>query len=226
MKDGNLREAEVYMHHRSGHRVPVFVRSAPLRDRDGGIVGSLEIFSDRSDHSRLISELEVLRKENLTDPLTGLGNRRYLELISESWFSTFRESGKSFGLLVSDIDRFKDVNDKYGHLNGDRALAMTAKTIQGAIRPMDAAVRFGGDEFIVLCSSCAVEELTKVAERIRTLMEHAWIDLGADGRLSVTLSIGGSIVSGADDLPRLIAKADERMYQCKEAGRDRCRVDV
>ena len=224
MQDGNTREAEVFLHHRNGHRVPVFVRAAPLHDKEGLIVGSVEIFSEQSEHSNLLSELELLRRENLTDHLTSLGNRRFLDVISAPRFASLTDPVRSFGLLVADIDRFKGVNDKYGHLNGDRALVMTARTILGAIRPQDAVVRFGGDEFIILCSNCGVELLAKVAERIRILVEHAWIELEPDKLLKVTLSIGGSLVSETDDLGSLIARADARMYDCKKAGGDCCLV--
>jgi len=226
MRDGATREAEVYLHHVNGHRLPVFVRSAPLHDEGGKIAGSLEIFSDKSDRSTLLAELEILRKENLTDPFTGLGNRRYLELVSETRFASLGESEIGFGLLIADIDHFKAVNDGYGHLNGDKVLAMIANTILGAIRPADSAIRFGGDEFIVLCPNCGIKELSKVAERIRTLVKHAWLDIGPEGRLSVTLSIGGSVVSRSDDLASLIAKADARLFECKEAGRDNCLVSL
>ncbi|MCX7027644.1 MAG: sensor domain-containing diguanylate cyclase [Spirochaetes bacterium] len=221
MEDGNSREAQVYLHHRDGHRLPVFVRSAPLRDNDGSIVGSLEIFSDRSDGNALLAELESLKREILTDPLTGLGNRRYLDIMSETRFAALKEEGLHFGLMLADIDHFKRVNDDYGHLNGDRILTMTAKTIAGAVGSLDAVVRFGGEEFVVLCPNCGGADLAKIAERICTLLRHAWIDIGPEEKLSVTVSIGGAISEREDDLKSLVARADKRMYECKKTGRDR-----
>jgi len=225
IEDGASREIEAYLHHKDGHRVPVFIRSAPLKNDDGVIVGAIELFSEKTDRSALLEELEQLRHENLVDALTRLGNRRYLEIISEARLASFRDRDVGFALLMLDIDHFKNVNDSYGHQAGDKVLQMTAKSVLGAIRPLDTAIRFGGEEIVVLCPNCGSEEARTIAERIRILISHAWID-GEDGaRISVTVSVGGSISRKGDDLAAMLKRADARMYQCKKDGRNRCLVE-
>ena len=219
IEDGASRKIEAYLHHRNGQRVPVFIRSAPLRNNDGVIVGAIELFS------ALLEELEQLRHENLVDALTRLGNRRYLEIIGEARLARFRDNDVCFALLMLDIDHFKNVNDRYGHQTGDKVLQMTARSVLGAIRPLDAAIRYGGEEIVVLCPNCSRDDAKAIAERIRILISHAWIDEGDGAHISVTVSIGGSIAKKGDDIAAMIRRADARMYRCKKSGRNRSLVD-
>ena len=107
-------EAEVFLHHKDGHRVPILVHASPIFDTDGKSIGAVQVFSDRSERSYLLTELENLKMEVLTDPLTGLGNRRFAEVSAEAAIGEL-EDGVEFGLLILDIDHFKRVNDDYGH---------------------------------------------------------------------------------------------------------------
>ncbi|MHB0897782.1 MAG: sensor domain-containing diguanylate cyclase [Spirochaetales bacterium] len=223
ISDGKVRETDVYMHHSSGHRVPITVWAAPLTDETGTIIGAIEIFSDRRDRSALLSELERLRHEVLSDPLTGLGNRRYLDIMVESRLGAMREGAEPFGLFMADIDHFKLVNDEYGHDVGDKVLAMVAATLSSAVRPLDAAARWGGEEFILICPKVA-DALQSIAERVRMMVEQSWVEL-EDGRtLSVTISVGAAKVAKGDSLETLVKRADARMYEAKNRGRNRCVV--
>jgi len=223
ISDGKVREADVYMHHSSGHRVPITVWAAPLSDEKGEIIGAIEVFSDRRDRSILLSELERLRHEVLTDPLTGFGNRRFLEIMVESRFNALREGAASFGLFMVDIDHFKLVNDEYGHTVGDRVLKMTAASLGSAVRPLDAAVRWGGEEFILICPNVG-EAMASIAERLRIIVENSWMELD-DGRIfSVTISVGSAKAVEGDTLESLVSRADKRLYEAKNSGRNRCVV--
>ncbi|MFZ2636881.1 MAG: diguanylate cyclase [Rectinemataceae bacterium] len=219
-----IREMDVYLHHRDGHRLPVTVRAAPLKDADGTVLGAVEIFSDRSDRSAMLAELERLRNERLVDPLTGLGNRRYLEIAVEARFRARAAHGIEFGILLLDIDHFKKVNDSYGHPTGDKVLCMVAATLMDASRPLDAAIRWGGEEFILLYPNMTIASLADIAERVRMLVEHSWIDLDDGTRLSVTVSVGGTLSSAGDTLESLTGRADSRLYECKEGGRNRVSI--
>lgn len=149
--DGRVRRTEVYMHHRNGQRLPVTVWAAPLTDASGQTIGAIEMFTDQGDRGSLLRELEKLRHEALADPLTGLGNRRYLQIVMETRLESVEKGGEAFGLFMADIDHFKKVNDVHGHNIGDRVLTMVATTLGSAVRPLDAAVRWGGEEFILVC---------------------------------------------------------------------------
>lgn len=225
MKDGHSRIVEAYLHHKDGYRVPAYIRSVPLRDETGQITGAIEVFSNRNDRTALLTEIEQLKHESLTDALTGLGNRRYLEIMAEARFTALNNQKIPFGLIMIDIDHFKAVNDCHGHLVGDRVLQMSAKTIAGVLRPLDIAVRFGGEEFIVICPNVMIEELKEIAERIRNLVSLSWLDLENGFHLGITVSAGGTISTQHDDLASLIHRADKNMYTCKDAGRNRTLVE-
>ena len=224
MEDCRPRDGEVFLHHKKGHRVPIIVHAIPMLGEDGVTQGAVEIFSDRSERSSLLAELESLKKEVLTDALTGLGNRRFAALSAESAFRELEAEGTEFGIIILDIDHFKLVNDEYGHAIGDRVLRMIGWTLANAVRRNDAAARWGGEEFVVICPRLRLSVLAEVAERTRALIERSWISL-EDGRKVVsTVSVGGAMVRQGDTLETLVARADERMYVCKVAGRNRAGV--
>ena len=135
MRDGNPREARVFLHHKQGRRVPVLVKVQPLRGNDGRIVGAVEIFSDDTAQTESLRRTEEMRKMALLDHLTQLPNRRFLELSLQSAMSEFWSMGISFGILVFDLDEFKQVNDRFGHAAGDLVLRETARTLGASLRP-------------------------------------------------------------------------------------------
>jgi diguanylate cyclase (GGDEF)-like protein/PAS domain S-box-containing protein len=226
MKECEPMEGDIFLHHKDGHRVPVVVHASPIFDLEdaGSPIGAFEVFSDRSERSNLLSELESLRKEVLTDPLTGLGNRRYAEISAESAIGELEAKGVDFGLIIMDIDRFKNVNDDYGHAIGDRVLRMIGWTLANAVRRRDAAIRWGGEEFIVICPHIEPSVLAEVAERARVLIERSWIGLEDGRKLGCTVSVGGAMAHRGDSLESLVARADERLYESKTAGRNRVTV--
>ncbi len=223
MKDCLPMEAEVFLHHKDGHRVPILVHASPIFDTDGKSIGAVQVFSDRSERSYLLTELENLKMEVLTDPLTGLGNRRFAEVSAEAAIAELKD-GVEFGLLILDIDHFKRVNDDFGHATGDRVLRMIGWTLANAVRRRDAAVRWGGEEFVVICPRIKLGVLSEVAERARVLIERSWIGLDDGRKVSCTVSVGGALARRGDNLESLVVRADERLYECKSRGRNRVLV--
>ena len=122
---------------------------------------------------------------------------------------------------VFDIDRFKTVNDRYGHATGDQVLAMVARTLQSNLRSWDAVGRWGGEEFLVLCRNVDAPTLREVAERLRLLVESSHCRGEDGGDVQVTVSAGGTM-TGFEDTPELlVARADALMYRSKQDGRNR-----
>ena len=226
MEDGEPRQADVYMRHKQGHRVPVRVRSEPIRE-DGEVVGSVEVFSDVSEHAACLEQVEELTRETLHDPLTGVGNRRYAEISLTSRFDEAHRYGWPFGVLFLDIDHFKDVNDTHGHDVGDEVLKAVANTLAANVRSFDFVGRWGGEEFLVVMPN--VEEagtLMRLAERFRMLIAAASANLPDGGRLSVTVSMGATMVRPDDTLDELLRRVDELMYASKQSGRDCVTTDA
>jgi diguanylate cyclase (GGDEF)-like protein/PAS domain S-box-containing protein len=220
MADGELKEAEVYLRHKSGHRVPISVRVLPVRNSADEIVGAVEVFSDSTAKRRAekrTSELETLA---FRDSLTGLSNRRYMELKVEQALQDHQQFGREYGLLLFDLDRFKRVNDMYGHDAGDALLQGVAATLVASLRPADLVGRWGGEEFLVLMTDVNALGLGDLGERCRMLIAQSSVAQGASW-VSVTASIGATLLSHADSAATAIRRADELMYQSKRSGGDR-----
>lgn len=219
MKDGHTREMGVFMHHKQGHRVPIYVRSSPIRDEEGNISGAVEVFSDNAKSVQNLEIIEKLQKEVFKDALTGLGNRRFADINLDNMLHSLREHGIVFGVLFVDADHFKAVNDTYGHKVGDEVLTMIAKSISGGLRPLDVPCRWGGEEFVVLLPNATLGMLHRVGERLRMLVEHSWI-VHKGLRVSVTVSIGGALSREDDTVESIVDRADKELYRSKEAGRN------
>jgi len=223
INDGQLREAAVYMHHKFGHRVPVFVRAAPMRDNNGRIIGAVEIFSHNGKNLDFLAQMQSLRQEVVTDPLTGVGNRRCAEITLQRLDQMMAESKVTFGILFVDIDHFKRVNDKWGHHVGDNVLTMVARTIAAQLRPLDLVCRWGGEEFVVLIPNITAAELLHIAQRLRMLVKQSWFDLD-DTKIQVTVSIGGALSADNEPAHNVLDRADQQLYRSKQSGRDCCHI--
>jgi diguanylate cyclase (GGDEF)-like protein/PAS domain S-box-containing protein len=223
MEDGQLRQAHVFLHHADGHRVPVHVRAAPMYDRQGRIIGALEVFSDDTDRINAIERLKELERDALLDELTGLANRRFFNRAIDACFAAYGRHETPFGLLLIDIDHFKRFNDTHGHDVGDAVLRLVGRTLAHGCRAHDTAARWGGEEFAVLTSAAEPSALSATAERLRALIAASGLD--RDGmELGVTASVGGARVRPGDTPERLIQRADRALYAAKLAGRNRVTI--
>lgn len=221
MADGQLREAEVFLHHRDGHRVPVLVRTSPIRDARGQIIGGVEVFDDNSARSSMREEIESLKKLALVDALTAVGNRRYVEIALASRHDELERYGWPYGVLMFDVDRFKAFNDRYGHATGDRVLHMVAQTLSSNARSFDVVGRWGGEEFVAVIEKVHLDELSRRADMLRRLISAS--TLSVDGLpLFVTVSVGGTLARSGETVAETMHRADELLYRSKAAGRDRC----
>ena len=221
MEDGQEREAEVFVHHADGHRLPIVVRASAMRDRHGNIIGAIESFSNNASVIEARSKLRELRRETLIDPLTGIGNRKYLDARLNAAITEFQHSDCVAGLLFMDVDHFKQFNDTYGHTIGDHVLRMVAKSIQYGIRATDTLGRWGGEEFVAILHDVHdMETLQIPAEKVRNLVGHSRMDVNGM-HLSVTISVGGTLLQPGDTPDSIIQRADQLMYESKRAGRNR-----
>jgi two-component system, cell cycle response regulator len=172
-----------------------------------------------------------LLRAGITDFLTGWHNRRYLQQrLKEELARAQRRSG-AIACLMIDIDRFKSINDGYGHLAGDNALKEIAHRVESQIRSMDTAARFGGDELAILLPDSSAADAAKLGERIREVIAAEPFSLTAQIQRSLTVSVGvASISPGRDETDlkavadRLLADADAALYRAKALGRNRVQV--
>ena len=220
LDDGTSHRADLFLHHKAGHRVPVRVQAVAVRDASGTIVGAFEVFTDQTERMEAIRRVEELTEIVFLDPLTGIGNRRYAEVVLEEKMAELTRYGFRFGVLFVDVDRFKEVNDAHGHDTGDAVLKMVATTLARSARSLDFVGRWGGEEFVVLLANVTDFNLPLVADRARRLVEQSELPL-PDGSLRVTVSIGATLVRKGEEVADILKRADVLMYEAKSAGRNR-----
>ncbi|MEK6759869.1 MAG: diguanylate cyclase [Deltaproteobacteria bacterium] len=164
---------------------------------------------------------EELKMLSMTDPLTGLFNRRYFHERLFEEMERVKRHGESFTVFMMDIDNFKLTNDRYGHMAGDEILKCVARTIRDAVRSMDVVARYGGEEFAVILPHTGKKGAFVIAERIRRNVGEARVGVG-DGFECITISLGvAEYPNDAANIDDLIDKADKAMYLAKKMGKNR-----
>ncbi len=168
------------------------------------------------------TQKECMRHATI-DVLTGLHNRRWMNSMFEQEFVHAKREKSPLSLMMLDIDHFKNYNDEYGHIDGDRVLANVADCLRSGLRPIDMIARFGGEEFAIMLPETEIDAALEMANSLRKDVERVKIK-DAQGRLlpSVTISIGLSTIesSRAETLLGLIAESDKALYRAKKAGRN------
>jgi two-component system, cell cycle response regulator len=159
----------------------------------------------------------------VTDQLTGLHNRRYMESQLKAHLNRASRGGPPVSVLIADIDHFKRVNDLFGHDAGDDVIREFAARLASNFRPRDLACRFGGEEFVVIMPETAASDAMAIAERLRASIEESPFVIGlARDRLEVTCSVGVAIAAMHEqDGDILLKRADEALYEAKRTGRNR-----
>lgn len=164
---------------------------------------------------------DQLQKLAANDPLTGVLNRRFGLLRLQEEFSRAIRTSQPLALLIIDIDHFKNVNDTYGHLVGDKVLVQMTQTAKSALREGDIFLRYGGEEFAVVLPGASPTDAQKIAERIRRYIEEASFTYNVQ-TIKITVSIGGTSFpsNNLDSFQQLLEVADKNLYQAKENGRN------
>ena len=172
-----------------------------------------------NDHLRL-SVTQTIEMA-VTDGLTGLHNRRYLDSHLQTLFDRAVARRRPLSLMITDIDRFKSVNDTYGHDGGDEVLREFARRLRKNVRGIDLACRYGGEEFVVVMPDTEAAIAEKVAERVRAEIADTAFSIG-EQRVTVTVSAGvSSLKKGVDTVAELLKRADVALYEAKSGGRNR-----
>ena len=204
-------------------KIQILLERINKTEADNRISGILEIDGIKMN----LSTYEEKRKlsELLThDDLTGISNRRYLDFYLNNMKKEVEKFDSTFGILFFDIDHFKEVNDIYGHEIGDEILKLVSHTLNANIRNEDLIGRWGGEEFIAIIKVDNKFELEVIAEKLRILISDSYFKLDNSRRLSVTISIGGTMFRKMEDIVSLISRADTNMYESKETGRNKVTI--
>ncbi|WP_076590981.1 EAL domain-containing protein [Herminiimonas arsenitoxidans] len=206
---------------RNGIEYAVEDSAAPIRNREGEIIGVVLVFHDVSDSRKLAIQLS---HQAAHDPLTGLFNRREFERRLEVAIDTLGRQTKQHALLYMDLDQFKIVNDTCGHSSGDELLRQITALLQPLVRDSDTLARLGGDEFGAFLENCTPESAVRIAEKLRqTICDFHFV--WQDKIFPIGVSIGlVNFNSNALSLPDLLSAADTACYVAKDTGRNRVHI--
>lgn len=208
--------------------VEALLRStAEMRETNKALEDRLTL--SKNEISNLQQSLEAIRAETLTDPLTGLGNRKYFDRMIDMAVQGALASGDPLSLLLLDIDHFKSFNDSYGHLTGDQVLRLVGMSLKQTIKGQDITARYGGEEFAVVLPNTALRQALTVADHIRRAVMAKELKKKSTGEIlgRVTISVGVAMLTQEDDTDALIERADACLYAAKRNGRNRviCEAD-
>ena len=178
--------------------------------------------ASRSEIKLLQENLDAVRTESLTDPLTSLGNRKFYDQAITKAVALANKTETPLSLLVSDIDHFKKFNDTFGHLTGDQVLRLVALSVKQNVKGQDLACRYGGEEFVVIMPDTSQALAQAAGERLRQIVAEAPFPINRGDELKVTMSGGVStVIAPNDTLEALLKRADDALYRAKSAGRNR-----
>jgi diguanylate cyclase (GGDEF)-like protein/PAS domain S-box-containing protein len=224
-RHGTHEEREWTYVRRDGGHLTVNLVVTAQRDSQGDVTGFLGIATDITRRKQTEAELRYM-SEHLTalaavDPLTSIDNRRSsLTKLEHLWAAL--KSDDHLAVLMLDIDHFKQVNDRYGHVVGDEVLKRVAQVVRKSLRSSDTCGRLGGEEFLIVCPRASPLTASRIAERIRQSVEWEEISAPTGERVRVSVSVGvAERVAGMNHASDLIACADQRLYQAKLLGRNR-----
>lgn len=205
-----------------------------LRRLVGGLISATKVMEERSKSlegqlqnssqqvSELKSQLDNVRKEALTDPLTGIANRKAFDTNLQAAIEDAQSSGAALSLFMCDIDRFKLFNDTWGHQTGDQVLRLVANCLSENTKGYDTAARYGGEEFAVIVRHANVDDAVKLADQIRLKVQGKRLIKKSTGDIlgSITISIGVAELAEGETAASLIQRADTCLYRAKHAGRN------
>ena len=187
------------------------------------------LIASKKEINDLQVNLEAVRTESLTDPLTQLANRKYFDVTLEKAIAHSVEKNEPLSLMMTDVDHFKAFNDSFGHLTGDQVLRLVAMSVKNNVKGKDTAARYGGEEFAVVLPNTVLRAATIVADHIRReVMSKELMKRSTGEKLGhVTISIGVATVRKDDTPQSLIERADACLYSAKRNGRNRvaCETD-
>lgn len=190
----------------------LFILAKRLRQTDSIIVEGAQLEQDFQHYGSV-------------DALTGLHNRYWFDAMYERQFTRSLSSGRPFSLIMADIDRFKEINDTFGHLAGDRVLYSVARIITDHVRASEMIARYGGDEFIIILADKDLDAARKVAGRLLSASREALpVQVGDKSIVHPTMSIGIAERGEGEGPEELVRRVDEALYRSKSGGRDRVAV--
>lgn len=221
--DGEVRQGIVNLHHKSGHRIPVHVDISPVRNEQGQVIGAVETFRECSDVIAMRSAIEHLKKWGCVDVQSGLASRRIVEGRLAERQQEMQRYGWMFGVLLIEIDMFREVRARWGEDGLTAAIRMAGLCISNSLRSLDTVGRWDDQTFLAIVANTSMTGLLTIAERVRTMVDTAYRVTG-DGEIHVTVSIGAAAADARDNVASLLQKAQKCLYVSRTHGRNRATI--
>ena len=218
LRDGLKRVSELFLRHKRGYRVPVLLKTVPIKE-DNEIIGTMGIFSDNSVRVQDNDIVSSLTKLVMTDQLTGLSNKHHTETMLETMLDESRRYGDKLCVLFINLDDFASCNDDYGYETGNQVLVELADAFRASFRESDFVGRWGGEEFVGIFEIKCTDHLKLLTEKIRSLIESTEIEHFGSS-INVTASIGATVAGSGDSVSELIDRAVSLMHVSKISGKN------
>ncbi len=223
MIDGKVREMEIYLQHKRGHRIPVRLRTVPIVE-EGKIVGSIEMFIESTPAIDRFKKIGAHGNQILVDPLTHLPNRMMVEHFLESKLNDYTKFGIPFGIAIVDLDNFEAINLTYGISIGDEVLKLLTESFKHCFKSADIIGRWENDAFIFGFSNLSKEALATICDKIRVVSEGTVLRNMPTKDIDFSVSIGGTLIRLEEDLENLIERVHTYLKKAKIKGGNSCVV--
>jgi len=217
MHDGRSREAQLFLRHKDGERIPVRVRAVPLRDSAGSIVGAVETFDEQHPTCNPRVHPNAQTVPNHVEQTTGVSDRQSTELYLRASVRDFAEDRVPFSVLRMVIDDLNGFRKTHGAVAGDRIVHMVAVTLSKNLRDGDIAGHWAEDQFVAILLDCPAAALAQIAEQLKRAIESTEILWWGD-RLCITTSAGGATVREGDTAESLLLRSEEALICCLKGG--------
>jgi len=217
LKNGAIKQYEILITHKDGHKIPIAIRISPTYDDRGIIAGATQLFTDNRDHlEHLVTDSEEY-KQSYIDSITKLPNKVSMEMSIDIKLSEFRRYNRSFGLLFFEIDNFDKLDNIYGDEFDENVLTTISRLVLEDIRPFDIAGRWSEKEFAIILVNVDENSVNIIGNRLKNIVENTDFTIGK-GSIDITLSISGIIATQIDSSELLIEKSHETTKKCKLMG--------
>ncbi|MGB9405078.1 MAG: diguanylate cyclase [Candidatus Acidiferrales bacterium] len=217
--DGKFSESEAFLRHKDGHHVPVRLRTVPVRNGAGKIIGVAESFDESIAASEWDRRQNKLAEYGCIDEATGVLTHAFVQSHLRDSLATFAEHRMPFGIFCVQIDKLNEMKAKYGPGAAVDVLRVVAGTLENSLRPNDFLGRWGDNEFLAILTECSSAEIGKVGERLRKTMGYSEIHWWGD-QLSVTVSMGGTTAKPADTPESMLERAEKSLADSLTRGGD------
>ena len=220
LRDGKASDAQVSLRHKSGHRLLVRLHAAPIRDPHGTVIGAVENFEEVISTTEFEDRHNKLAAYGCLDDDSGVLNHGMVQTHLREALATFSDHRVPFSILCVGVDGLDDIKSRYGMGAVTAMIRVAGQTLENSLRPTDYIGRWVENEFLVVLTECSAEEVGRVGERLRKMVNQCKVEWWGDS-IQVTISIGATSAKTADTSETILQRAEDGLRQCMEQGGNR-----